>query len=51
MMNALRDYAAVHKYYDAVRVAEYIHEHCPEEAKEVIRQAELLLENTFVFTD
>ena len=51
-MNVLRNRAAVFcKYYDAVPVAEYIHEHCRKDAEEVIRQANLLLHNTFVYTD
>jgi len=51
-MNVLRDRAVFfYKHYDAARVAEYIHEHCPEAAGEVIQQAELLLRNTFIFTD
>lgn len=51
-MNVLRDRARLfHKYYDAVCVSEYIHEHCSADAAEVIRQADLLLNNTFIFTD
>lgn len=51
-MNVLRLRAkAFRDYFGNVRVSEYIHEHCPEEAAEVIRQADLLLRNTFIFTD
>lgn len=51
-MNALRDRASLFSnYYNAERIAEYIHEHCQEDACEVIRQADLLLNNTFIFTD
>lgn len=51
-MKLLKRYAtsfAVH--YDHAFVAEYVRRHCAEEAREVIRQADLLLRNTFVFTD
>jgi hypothetical protein len=52
MMHVLRSRAVVfHKIYNTARVSEYVHEHCPEEAEEVIRQADLLLHSTFVFTD
>jgi len=52
MMNVLRNRAADYcKYYDTACVAEYIHEHCQKEAEEVIRQANLLLKNTFIYTD
>ena len=39
------------KYYDEKRVAEYVHEHCKEEKEELLRQADLLLNQTFVFKD
>ena len=52
MMNVLRNRSRrLNQKYDSTRVAEYIHEHCFEEAKEVIRQADLLLKNTFIYTD
>ena len=52
MMNVLRNRATLlNQKYDGTRIAEYIHEHCLEEAEEVIRQANLLLNNTFIFTD
>ena len=52
MMNVLRDRAVLFsKTYNSKCVAEYIHEHCYEDAQEVIRQADLLLKNTFIFTD
>lgn len=51
-MKVLRDCARIFRnYYNSVRVSEYIHEHCSADAAEVIRQAELLLNNTFIFTD
>ena len=52
MMNTLRNRARLFcEYYDATRVSEYIHEHCSHEAAEVIRQADLLMNQTFIFTD
>ena len=52
MMNALRNRAALyHGLFDRNAVAEYVHEHCPEEAAEVIRQADLLLDSTFIYTN
>ena len=51
-MNALRNRAALyHGLFDRNAVAEYVHEHCPEEAAEVIRQADLLLDSTFIYTN
>ena len=37
--------------YDYGFTSQYILEHCKEDANEVIRQADLLLDNTFVFMD
>ena len=52
MMNALRIRAQAYcEHFGKDTVAEYIHDHCPGEAAEVIRQADLLLENTFVYTN
>lgn len=52
MMNVLRRRAYLFRdYYQSARVTKYIHQHCAMEAKEVIRQADLLLNNTIVFTD
>jgi hypothetical protein len=38
-------------HYQAECVSKYINQHCATEAREIIRQADLLLDNTFVFTD
>lgn len=51
-MNVLYDRVMLHhRKFVQGRVAEYIHEHCPGEAAEVIRQADLLLNNTFIYTN
>lgn len=52
MMNALRNRAKAYcQYFGIKNASEYIHDHCPEEAAEVIRQADLLLKNTFIYTN
>ena len=52
MMNVLRNNSMLfHEKFDDTRIAEYIHEYCAKEAAEVIRQANLILDNTFVFMD
>ena len=52
MMNTLRKRASLFReHYDYARVSEYIHEHCSDEAAEVIRQADLLMNHTYIFTD
>lgn len=52
MINVLRQRAyLLRDDYRSERVAEYIHQHCAIDAREVIRQADLLLGNTFIFTD
>lgn len=38
-------------YYDPSFVSNYVRTFCSEEAEEGIRQADMLLNNTFVFTD
>lgn len=46
--------AAAKKYmeiYDEKKVAEYVHEHCKEEKEELLRQADMLLNQTFIFQD
>ncbi len=51
-MNALRIRAKAYcEHFGKNTVSEYIHDHCLEEAAEVIRQADLLLENTFIYTN
>ena len=51
-MNVLRKRAKAYcSYFGIKKVSEYIHDHCPEEAAEVIRQADLLLRNTFIYTN
>lgn len=51
-MKALKTYAQLFsRCYDHQFTSEYIKKHCAEEAKEVICQADMLLGNTFVFTD
>ena len=37
--------------YDIEKVAEYVHEHCKEEEKELLRQADMILNQTFIFQD
>ena len=37
--------------YDHTFTSDYIKKHCADEAREVIRQADMLLGNTFIFTD
>ena len=37
--------------YNIEKVAEYVHEHCKEEEKELLRQADMLLDQTFIFQD
>lgn len=39
------------RYFDPAGTARYVRSHCGAEAAEVLRQAELLLGQTFVFTD
>ena len=39
------------KNYDVEKVAEYVHEHCKDEEKELLRQADMILEQTFIFQD
>ena len=52
MMKILRDRTkAFCQYFGRSTVSEYVHDHCPEEAAEVIRQADLLLNNTFIYTN
>ena len=52
MMNAIRSRAKAYcRYFGRNTVSEYVHDHCPEEAAEVIRQADLLLNNTFIYTN
>lgn len=51
-MKVLRERARLFwEYFGQARVAEYVHEHCQKDAEEVIHQANLLLNNTFIFTD
>lgn len=51
-MKDLRIYAKLLKScYDPAFTSRYVLEHCKEEADEVIRQADLLLNNTFVYMD
>ena len=51
-MNVLRKRSAdFQQIFDVQRIGKYIHEHCAGEAAEVIRQADLILEDTFVFQD
>ena len=52
MMKVLRNRAKAYcQYFGRNTVSEYVHDHCPEEAAEVIRQADLLLGNTFIYTN
>ena len=52
MMKILRDRANAYcQHFGRNTVSEYVHDHCPEEAAEVIRQADLLLNNTFIYTN
>lgn len=37
--------------FEKAYTAKYIHEHCSHEAAEVIRQADMLMDQTFVYTD
>lgn len=51
-MNVIRNRAKkLRQYLMFADTVAYIREHCSEEATEVIRQANLLLDQTFVFTD
>ena len=46
--------AAAKKYielYDEKRVAEYVHEYCKEEKEELLRQAEMIVNQTFIYQD
>ena len=52
MMKVLRNRAKAYcQHFGRSTVSEYVHDHCPEEAAEVIRQADLLLKNTFIYTN
>ena len=52
LMNVIRNRAkSLYKYLAFVDTVAYIHEHCSEEATEIIRQADMLLKHTFIFTD
>ena len=52
MMKVLRNRAKAYcQHFGRSTVSEYVHDHCPEEAAEVIRQADLLLRNTFIYTN
>ena len=52
LMNVIRNRAkSLYKYLAFADTVAYIHEHCSEEATEIIRQADMLLKHTFIFTD
>lgn len=51
-MNVIRNRAKqLHKYLALEETVAYIREHCSEETAEIIRQADMLLDQTFIFTD
>ena len=46
--------AAANRYiesYNVDKVAEYVHEHCKDEEEELLRQADMILKQTFIFQD
>lgn len=51
MKDLKRCAAALAAQYGHSFTFDYIRAHCPEEAREVLRQADLLLNNTFIYTD
>ena len=51
-MKDLKRYAKLFSNcYDYCFTSEYIYMHCADEVKEVLRQADMLLNNTFIYTD
>ena len=51
-MKDLKRYAKLFSNcYDYCFTSEYIYTHCADEVKEVLLQADMLLNNTFIYTD